>query len=189
MRYEVEQKFHCEHSSKLLRALRDLGGQVADPVVQHDAYFTHPLRDFGETDEALRVRRVGGEATITYKGPKVDQTTKTRAEIEIDLSADQAESAEQLIEALGFGRCAVISKRRRLVHLWYCDRAFDVALDKVAELGTFVELETIAEEADVQAARDCLHRLANELDLDGDERASYLELYLDRQRAELPSAD
>ena len=44
-----------------------------------------PCRDFAQTDEALRIRTVGDTSFVTYKGPKLDATTKTRRELELPL--------------------------------------------------------------------------------------------------------
>ena len=69
-----------------------------------DRYFAHPSRDFARTDEALRLRRIGEFNFITYKGPKLDATTKTRREIEIGLADGQqaATDAAELLAAIGF---------------------------------------------------------------------------------------
>ena len=64
----------------------ELGATIEPPVVQVDQYFAHPARDFAQTDEALRLRRVGKQNFITYKGSKIDATTKTRREIELPLA-------------------------------------------------------------------------------------------------------
>ena len=53
-----------------------------EPAEQVDTYFSHPARDFAATDEALRIRSIDQENFVTYKGPKLDATTKTRREID-----------------------------------------------------------------------------------------------------------
>ena len=61
-----------------------------------------------------------------------------------------------------------------------------MALDKVEPLGSFVELEIDADEAEVNTAKKCLASLAAELGLGPGERRSYLELLLGKTRP--PSA-
>ena len=46
-----------------------------------DHYFNGHDRDFHQTDEAFRIRRMGEKNFLTYKGPKRDTDTKTRIEI------------------------------------------------------------------------------------------------------------
>jgi hypothetical protein len=81
-----------------------LGGRSADTVTQVDQYFNHPARDFAQTDEALRLRRVGEVNFITYKGPKLDAITKSRHEIELPLPSGDAAATgfAELLTTLGF---------------------------------------------------------------------------------------
>ena len=45
-----------------------------------DTYYNHPSRDFAETREALRIRRVDGVPMVTYKGTKLPGEVKARRE-------------------------------------------------------------------------------------------------------------
>lgn len=180
MSFEVEQKFRIADLPALERELAALGGKHHETVEQVDCYFAHPARDFARTDEALRLRQVGELNYITYKGPKIDATTKTRREFEIALAAgaQSAADAASLLESLGFTRVAQVRKRRIHSTLRWQNREVGVALDHIAELGNFVELEIIAKAADVEQARDCIASLASRLHLSSSERRSYLELLL-----------
>jgi adenylate cyclase class 2 len=182
MQYEVEQKFRSQDLSAMKRKLQSLGGQIDASVIQADQYFAHPVRDFASTDEALRIRRVGSRNWVTYKGPKIDSTSKTRQEIEVSLAPGD-EGADQfaaLLDALGFRPVATVSKQRQRVHLQWQGRDCEAALDTVDGLGEFVELEFGATEDDLTQAGDCLRALAEQLDLAESERRSYLELLLER---------
>src|ERR1043165_5986993 len=99
MQFEVEQKFPLTSPAAIEQKLLQLAARESDRVEQIDAYFNHPSRDFAQTDEALRIRQVGQQNFITYKGPKVDATTKTRREIELPLG-DGSVTAEQFAEVL-----------------------------------------------------------------------------------------
>ena len=63
------------------------------------------------------------------------------------------------------------------VLLWE-DRRIEVALDRVEGLGSFVELELIAEQAGLESARQCVTSAAARLGLSETERRSYLEMLL-----------
>ena len=104
MTYEVEQKFPVADMAALESKLESLGATIAEPHGEIDLYFAHPGRNFAETDEALRIRRKGASNYITYKGPKIDRTTKTRQEIELPLPPgdDAPEAWVGLLAALGF---------------------------------------------------------------------------------------
>ena len=159
-----------------VEALRARLGAPAAVEEHLDAYFRHPVRDFRETDEALRLSRRAGRVELTYKGPRLDARTKARREVV--LAVDDADNAAALLEALGFARAAEVRKRRSLFHA----AGFEVAWDEVPGLGVYVELErALPEGASREAAeRDAFALLAS-WGLDGTERASYLEL-LERAR-------
>ncbi len=183
MAIEVEQKFPVEDIATLDRQLRGLAAEPGETVTQVDCYYAHPQRDFAVTDEALRLRRVGPMNYITYKGPKLDQSTKTRREIEISLANGQAAAtdAAELLEAVGFRPVAEVRKTRRHYTL-AGELAITISLDQVDGVGDFVELEIVAEESGVDRARAALAALAEQLDLCNSERRSYLELLLERRQ-------
>ncbi len=182
MKYEVEQKFAAPNAADVEQRVRSLGGEFSEPVEQVDRYFAHPVRDFAKTDEAFRIRRIGEENRITYKGPKLDATTKTRREIELPFAsgATAAEDLSLLLNALGFQRVAEVHKHRRSARFTWRGFEVEAALDDVHRLGQFVELELSADDQSLDAARDCLAALENELGLVNPERRSYLELLLEQ---------
>ncbi|HEX4146150.1 MAG TPA: class IV adenylate cyclase [Pirellulales bacterium] len=183
MHYEVEQKFVLANPADMQARLSALGAQAAGACDQVDCYFSHPARDFAQTDEALRIRRVNGQTRITYKGPKIDRETKTRQEIELPLpaGATTADDFGRLLVALGFAPVAEVRKHRRTFDLTWQGYSVEAALDEVAGLGHFVELEISANEESVDAARAALVSLAARLELAASERRSYLELLLERR--------
>jgi adenylate cyclase class 2 len=181
-KYEVEQKFPVADRLGLERRLASLVMLPGEPELQVDRYYAHPMRDFADTDEALRIRRVGPANYLTYKGPKIDATTKTRREVELPLSpGDEAAAAlGELLEALGFRPVAEVRKSRRKLEIPWQGRLVEAALDEVEQVGSFVELELLAEEAELSKAKACLASLAEHLCLEVSERRSYLELLLSR---------
>jgi adenylate cyclase, class 2 len=180
MTIEVEQKFPIDDRAALERRLSALGAERGEAAVQVDCYFAHPGRDFAQTDEALRLRRVGELNYITYKGPKLDAVTKTRREIEISLAFGEAPALQtkSLLEALGFRPVTEVRKQRTHWSICWQDREIGVAIDEVAEVGSFVELEIMAESGEADAARAAIAQLAEHLELCKSERRSYLELLL-----------
>lgn len=198
--YEVELKVRADHPVVRER-LDALGATHRRTVRQVDAYFDAPHREFGETDEALRLRResdgAGETALLTYKGPLVEAGSKTREEHETAVA--DGDEARAIAEALGFTVAATVAKDREI----YALDGYTVALDAVDGLGEFVEVET-AVAADgradgegaadregavmvneaatgddtVERAREGAAAVLRRLDLDPDEqiRTSYLSL-------------
>lgn len=180
MHFEVEQKFPLDDAVGVERRLVELGAQATDTVEQADQYFNHPARDFAQTDEALRLRSVGEKNFITYKGPKLDATTKTRRELELPLPDGKASAPgfAELLTALGFCRVESVRKVRRQFHISWQGKTVEAVIDDVADLGQFLELELSVGETEVEAAKSSIASLAGNLGLTRSERRSYLELLL-----------
>ncbi len=180
MPYEVENKFSIADVPLWEKRLAVLGARLGDAEEQVDVYFAHPTRDFSVTDEALRIRRVGDANRITYKGPKIDQATKTRRELELPLApgTQLVPRYAELLVALGFRTVAEVQKCRRSGQLQWGPWSVAVALDEVRQLGNFVELEILARHDQLEAAQAGLLELAAQLELPVPERRSYLEMVL-----------
>jgi adenylate cyclase, class 2 len=178
MSYEVEMKFPVADMTVVETRLTELGAAISACQTEVDIYFSHPGRDFAQTDEALRIRRKGPRNFVTYKGPKIDQTTKTRREIDLPLPPNEetAQAWVELFEALGFSPVGEVYKSRRKARVAWQGRNVEVSLDEVEGLGHFVELELVVEPDDLEAAKACIISLADALGLAGSERRSYLEL-------------
>lgn len=163
--FELERKARVDHRA-LRRQLTDLGLSPVAEVRQTDIYLEHPVRHFGETDEALRIRRTvptteGGteRITLTYKGPRVDSAAKTREEFETDVT--DAESLHAILESLGFEPVAELRKTR----VRYEYRDVSICLDTVEDLGEFLEVETTATGADLDAAQKRLEGMLAQLEI------------------------
>lgn len=170
---EIEIKAYCDDLIDAGKAIKGLGGIYAGTLHETDTYFNHPVRDFNVTDEALRIRREGKSAKLTYKGPKLSGRSKTRHEKELVLP--DGDSMEEVLLLLGFTKAGVVSKTRELYKL------DDVAicLDEVDGLGSFIELEILG--TDKEAGEDKLFELAARFGLERFEKKSYLELHLNRK--------
>lgn len=182
--FEVEQKFPLSGNVEdFVKRLLELGAEEHGEIHQADRYFNHPVRDFAVTDEALRIRSVGDQNWLTWKGPKIDAQTKTRREIELPLG-DGALTTEQLVEVLqilAFHPVAVVSKVRRTFALSRDAWEFEIAVDDVQEVGAFAEIELVASQERLAAAQQAVIQLGEELGLSQMERRSYLALLLEGQ--------
>lgn len=181
--YEVEIKYRVPDLNALALQLSDRGAEAGPPVEQEDIYLAHPSRDLSASDEALRLRRTGAENRITYKGPKLEGPTKTREEIELAIAsgAESLRKMTRLMEKLGFRKVAEIRKLRRPYAVRFEGRHLEVSLDQTAELGSFAEVEVLANGAeDLPEAQRAVVELAGSLGLEDIERRSYLRMHLDQ---------
>ncbi|AEH37803.1 class IV adenylate cyclase [Halopiger xanaduensis] len=210
--YEVEVKVPADPDLAAVRERLERGGgsdgadearrleaDRAETVVQEDTYYDAPHRSFPETDEALRIRREStpgsesdaaedAESRITYKGPLLDDESKSREEIETAVA--DGEKMDAVLTNLGFAPAATVRKEREhyTVALAVDDDGdertytYTITLDAVDDVGEYVEVETDVErEADLETARRGAYAVLESLDLDPDDqiRTSYLGLLLE----------
>jgi adenylate cyclase class 2 len=181
MSYEVELKFAVPDPHQLEAKLAQLQAEELPAIRQVDQYYRHPTRDFAQTDEAFRIRTVGEQSYLTYKGPKLDAATKTRREIELPFgdSPQAAAQMDDMLQLLGFRKALVVSKQRRRFHVTWQAVQVEATIDQVEGLGTYAELEIVTEEAGLDRAREAILSLAEQCQLGVPERRSYLELLLE----------
>ncbi len=172
---EIELKARVPVLAPVRDALREKNARFLGRHHEHDIYYNAPHRNFAETDEALRVRFSDGNAVVTYKGSKI-RGLDLKAREELNTAVESGEVAGQILERLGFVQTAAVSKWRETYEL----DAATVSLDEVEGLGTFVEIEVMAEEPP-QAALATIGRLQKELGITGPVILdSYLELLLSK---------
>ena len=179
---EIEQKFRVLDHAAVRAALARMGGESAGVVAEEDLYFNAPDRDFAATGEAFRLRRVGDVNVLTYKGPKRAGPVKTRPEIELTVAGGDAgaATAAALLAGLGYRPVAVVRKDRATFGvLGFGEPPVTVCLDTVERVGTFVEVEAVADEAMAEAAQAAVLTVAAELGLTDLEPRSYLRMLLE----------
>lgn len=177
---EVEAKFPLPDATIVEARLIALGAILVADHLEVDRYLNAPDRDFSRTDEALRLRSIGDENILTYKGPRRDATSKTRTEAEVacPLGTTSAEAFLELFRHLGYRATAIVRKRRK-IYEWKRDGfTMHACLDDVESVGQFIELEIVAEESEYAAARETVFLVAKELALGPTETRSYLEQLL-----------
>lgn len=196
---EIEMKFPIDDVKSLRLKLTGLQA-VAEPIEQHvDTYYRHPCRDFAVTGEALRIRRINGRPSVTYKGPKESsgaddgdpdrgsvegEPRKIRRELEWPLAPGDRDGDKMaaLLIHLGFSTVAEVPKRREPFEVLYGGRRVTVTIDNVEGLGTFAEVECMAEtEAEREVASRMVGDVAARLGLKNAEPRSYLRMKLERE--------
>ena len=111
MPIEIEAKAYAQNLKEIEQKILKIGAKLNWEGDQLDTYYNHPLRDFAQTDEALRIREVEDKTFFTYKGPKIDSFTKTREEIKVQVK-DSFPISEILLK-LGFKEVFSVKKHRK----------------------------------------------------------------------------
>ncbi len=173
----IEVEVKARAPDDIAKRIAALGATLVAVENHHDLYFNSPQRDFRISDEALRIRIKEDGARLTYKGPKLDQTTKSRLELTVKI--DDPSQMEQILSALGFVLSAQVRKQRSK----YSYEGAVLAMDEVEGLGLFVEIE--AEGAgDYEGQRDRVLSILSKLGLRESIRSSYIELLEEKRKNE-----
>ena len=178
---EVELKAKVERDEILdiVRKLENLGFKRCSKMEEIDTYFNGIDRDFRETDEALRVRKTvdltgNVKYYLTYKGPKIDNISKTREEYQVVVN--DGDVAKVILEKLGFKPLPPLKKIREI---YKNSENITVSIDEVEGIGYFVEFEkTVDSEGEREEAIKDLMDLIKSLNINERRliRLSYLEL-------------
>ena len=170
---EIELKVQVDSLDSIRKTLLSRHAEFEGKQHEHDIYYNAPHRDFASTDEALRVRYSNDHAIITYKGKKI-QELGLKAREELNTAVESGEVFEQILDRLGFRKTAEVNKWRENYRL----EGASFALDRVEGLGTFVEIEIMAETGTPDTTTKILN-FAKEMGINGEPiLASYLELLL-----------
>lgn len=180
--WEVELKFHVDDTQRLESRLKELGFRQTATEQHEDLYLRHPCRDFKQTDEAFRIRRVNQSACLTYKGPRQAGLVKTREEIELKIDHESIESWAVMFQRLGFQTVIPVRKSRRIFENDQSEfNQLKVTMDSVDGIGQFAEIETVVSAGhSLDNAKSRILTLSRSLGLEKVEPKSYLGLTLSR---------
>ncbi|MFE3555911.1 class IV adenylate cyclase [Streptomyces sp. NPDC059193] len=167
---EAELKACVLAPEDILRRLDERG--VGRAEVYQDTYYDTADGALEARDEELRVRTVHGldetRTVLTYKGAPVDEESRSKPEYETRV--DDAHAVHAVLRGLGYVPAVAFEKRCRNYAFEARGRQMLATLVRVPELdGTFLELETLAEEKDVTGALDDIREVLAELGIGADD--------------------
>ncbi|MER5930644.1 class IV adenylate cyclase [Streptomyces sp. NPDC002054] len=182
---EAELKARVQAPEDTLKRLDERAAGRAE--VYQDTYYDTPDGALEARDEELRVRTVHGavetRTVLTYKGARVDEDSGSKPEHETRV--EDAEAVHAMLRGLGYIPVIAFEKRCRNYDFEARGRRMLATLVRVPEVhGTFLELETLAEEQELAAALTDVRSVLGELGI-GEEDLTR-ELYTDAVRAQRP---
>ena len=132
---ELEVKFYISGPKEIGRKIIELGGGLHSPRVHEvNLRFDTPDQNLAWTARLLRLR-MDTRARLTYKGPgRVEGGARLREELEFTVS--DFETAQKLLEALGYQVMLMYEKYRTTYKL----EDMEIVLDEMP-YGYFVEIE------------------------------------------------
>lgn len=139
MPLEVEAKIAVSSLDPIRHRLRQIGADCTRTVQQTDTYLTDSEGRLLKKGCGLRLRRQKSDRQqtvyLTWKGPKLESSYKSRRETELQVS--DYDAAMTLFYELGFRPAVKVQKKREI---WKHETCW-ICLDDVENLGYFVEVE------------------------------------------------
>jgi adenylate cyclase class 2 len=166
---EAELKAFARNPERIHAALSRRA--VGERSIYSDRYFDYPDRGWTRQGNELRVRTVADElgrtrALLTFKEPAVDEASGSKPEHET--AVEDVDVLVTVLTALGVEQ--IIAFEKRCVNYRFTARGRDLlaTVVTVPELAgrTFIELETVADPGDVDAALDVVRSVLRELGIE-----------------------
>jgi adenylate cyclase, class 2 len=150
---EVEIKAKCDESKfdSLKEKIIELGGVKAKDKHQVDQYYNLSHEDLRGTKKYVRVRQEGDGAILAFH-----ENVNKGLTNEYETKVEDNKMLEIILEKFGLKKLGLIDKYREKFDL----NEFEICLDKVKNIGTFVEIETDGNESNWEEKRnDCINLL------------------------------
>ncbi|MEU8621003.1 class IV adenylate cyclase [Streptomyces sp. NPDC048623] len=178
---EAELKARVHTPEEVLRRLDERGEGV--PEVYQDTYYDTPDGNLEARGAELRIRTVHGptdtRTVLTYKGAAVDEASGSKPEAETRV--EDVEAAHSIVRGLGHVPTIAFEKRCRNYVFKARGRKMLATLVRVPEIdGTFLEVETLVADDQVQEALADVRAVLAELGIGEDDLTR--ELYTDAVR-------
>ncbi|WP_036502452.1 class IV adenylate cyclase [Nocardia aobensis] len=186
---EAEYKARLTAPERVRAALRERA--TPNIVLYQDTYYDTPSGDLDRGGREFRLRTVedssGGQRhVLTFKDPAIDEATGSKPEFET-LVADP-DAMDDIIARLGYQPALCFTKRCENFEFTASGRRMLATIASVPEIdGTFLELETQAEEPELSHAFTDLKTILTELGVTSEELTT--ELYTDAVRKARRSVD
>lgn len=137
---EYERKFRCTDVDKITQQLTQKGFIKHKEKHQVDTYFIVNKTDEQQRRVYLRIRedKKKNSSSLDYHIVLNDDTTK-----EIEVGVEDAKKTTEILNQLGQQVVCVVNKKR----LSYKKSHIEVTIDRIDELGVFVEVEVSLDDA------------------------------------------
>lgn len=147
---EIEVKARLKDKEAVMAKLTELGCAFSDTKRQDDMVWvekTGALDDFLSNKVFLRIRiQNDGKVIMTAKKPKALAGDSSLVKREHEVVVDSVEEARGILDMLGFKEAVRVVKTRQKAN----HNGYEICLDDIEGLGSFIELEKLAEEHDAE---------------------------------------
>ena len=169
MKQKVELQIIIKNPTAVERKLKKIGKYIGARK-QIDKYFILPYRDFFKKEpplEYLRVRFEKGKNHLNYSFLHFGKDGWLRATDEYETPVAKPEIVEEIFKKIGLIPKVTVIKTRKYFD---CDN-FEVTLDKVKDLGNFMEIEAKRNLGGINKTRKACLDFLNKLNIKYEMRA------------------
>lgn len=159
---EIEIKLKANNFEEIEKKLKEKDCFLSEPISQHDVIYSlkNASDEFEETKEGdviIRIRHLKNTAELNLK----QQRSNEMDNLEYETEVKDPDATHKILQTLGWQPVIEVKKIRRKGKLG----KYEICLDQVEKLGTFVELEKLTDDdADPETVRE---ELFKELELLG----------------------
>ena len=150
IKVETEKKYYCMEPEKLITIAEGCNFKLEKRLIETDEYFTDIDSSFIKNRTCLRIRKHNDEyMEITYKG-KSNSLLGLYCKLENNIEAKISEYNNylNLFVSLGYYSYVEVKKERVIYTLNMNKYKYSIMIDKLPEIGGFVEFEIISEAED-----------------------------------------
>ena len=150
-RLEIEQKFYFKDIKSLydLLSKNNLTKKESENISDSDEYFTDIDSEYIKNRTCLRIRKTNNtNMEITFKGKSINFSNfyaKSKNNINIDIN--DYSNLVDMLGSLGFYSYTTVTKSREVYNKTENNIEYNVMIDKVEGIGSFIEFELLSDES------------------------------------------
>lgn len=146
IKVETEEKYYCLEPERLIRLAESLGFKLKEETCETDEYFTDINSEFIKNRTCLRIRKQSNDTMeITFKGKSYSLTGQyCKMENNIEAYIKEYDNYINLFASLGYYSYVEVVKNRINYTRKDNKYIYNIMIDKIPEIGGFVEFEIIS---------------------------------------------
>ena len=150
-RLEIEQKFYFKDIKSLydLLSKNNLTKKESENISDSDEYFTDIDSEYIKNRTCLRIRKTNNKnMEITFKGKSINFSNfYAKSENNINIDINDYSNLVDMLGSLGFYSYTTVTKSREVYNKIEDNIEYNVMIDKVKGIGSFIEFELLSDES------------------------------------------
>lgn len=150
-RLEIEQKFYFKDIKSLydLLSKNNLTKKESENISDSDEYFTDIDSEYIKNRTCLRIRKTNNtNMEITFKGKSINFSNfYAKSENNINIDINDYSNLVDMLGSLGFYSYITVTKSREVYNKIEDNIEYNVMIDKVEGIGSFIEFELLSDES------------------------------------------